>query len=233
MWNANWRVNEKLSDRENWFLPCRAIFIIKMRIIILLYISFSAGLCNLQLIQSNRKIKDIFWIKTKALSRLPAVKVYYTLCSSEEAKKCLSRELRVAFPTYFLGEGNRYKPISPWTLSKWPLGEHWGSLSVHCQPNRAEVAVSLAGAVLSVLSHVRYVQETLMLGKEQGVLHCWVEVSHGRQGPTNSPALKQQLCTELSSSTSRVPTCTALRAYAAFKRKAIARDTFKKLPTNL
>lgn len=36
--NANQRVNEKLSDRENRFSPCSASFKIKMRIIILLYI---------------------------------------------------------------------------------------------------------------------------------------------------------------------------------------------------
>lgn len=233
MWNANWRVNEKLSDHENRFLPCRAIFIIKMRIIILLYIPFSAGLCNLQLIQSNRKIKDIFWIKTKALSTLPAVTVYYILCSSEEAKKWLSRELRVAFPTYFLGEGSRYKPILPWTPSRRP---HSVSTEALCAADLREQRWHRPLQGLCSLCFLTYpmLKKLSCWAEGQDVAHCWMEVSHGRQGPTNSPAFKQRVWTELSSSTTlAVLTCTALCAYAAFKRKAIARDTFKKLLTNL
>lgn len=46
------------------------------------------------------------------LGGLPTVTVYYTLCSSEEAKERLSKEPGVALPIYFLGEGtsSRYKP---------------------------------------------------------------------------------------------------------------------------
>lgn len=141
-WNANRRVNEKLSDRENQFLPCRASFIIKMRIIIPLYIPFSAGLCNLQLTQSNRKIKDIFWIKTKALGRLPALTVYYTLCSSEEAKSIRPGSWGWHFQYIPLEKAqaaginpSQCMPLLPWTPSRQPLGEPRDPLCAarHCR----------------------------------------------------------------------------------------------------
>lgn len=235
MWNANQRVNEKLSDRENRFLPCRASFIIKMRIIIPLYIQFSAGLCNLQLTQSNRKIKDIFWIKTKALGRLPALTVSYTLCSSEEAKKHLSRELRVAFPIYFLGEGtsSRYKPLPvhpPPALDAFQAAAWWApSPSVRCRA-LPSTAGAFAGAVLSALSYLPHVLETLMPGRRarHGPLRGWkCPFPDGDRPNSRGDALKQQVCRGLFSSISpAILTCTAVSSYPAFKRKVIARDTF-------
>lgn len=120
----------------------KASFIIAMRIII--YIQRSAGLCNLQLRQSHRKIKDNFRIKTKALGRLPAVPVYYGLCSSEDAKERLSGEPRVPSPPYFLGKGTSSSctpsaPQIPPALQRLtlPLGERRSGSSRPAPPSPA------------------------------------------------------------------------------------------------